>query len=258
MEERRLGPVVGLGTWQTFDGDVALARKVVSAALEGGTRLVDSSPMYGGAERGLGGALDTRRSDVTVATKIWAGSVAEGRSQLAAQLDWFGGRVELEQVHNLVAWRDHVEWLEEERDARRIGRLGVTHYAPSAFSELADAMRTGRFETVQLPYNPHERESERVLLPLAAELGMSVIVMRPLGEGSLVQRAPDPPELAPLQEFGVETWPQALLKWVLSDDRVDVVIPATRVPGHARENAAAGAPPWFGPDERALVERLAR
>ena len=195
---------------------------------------------------------------MTVATKIWARSVAEGRAQFAAQLDWFGGRVELEQVHNLVAWREHVEWLEEERDAGRIGRLGVTHYAPSAFSELADAMRTGRFETVQLPYNPHERESERVLLPLAAELGMSVIVMRPLGEGSLVRRAPDAAELAPLQEFGVETWPQALLKWALSDDRVDVVIPATRVPEHARENAAAGAPPWFGPDERALVERLAR
>jgi diketogulonate reductase-like aldo/keto reductase len=258
MEERRLGPVVGLGTWQTFDGDVALARNVVAAALESGTRLVDSSPMYGGAERALGAALDRRRPDVWVATKIWAGSVAEGRAQLAAQLDWFGGRVELEQVHNLVAWREHVEWLEEERHAGRIGSLGVTHYAPSAFAELAEAMRTRRFRTVQLPYNPHERESELLLLPLAAELGMAVIVMRPLGEGSLVRRAPDPQELAPLQEFGVETWPQALLKWALSDDRVDVVIPATRVPGHARENAAAGAPPWFGPDERALVERLAR
>ena len=258
MEERRLGPVIGLGTWQTFDGDVALAREVVSAALEGGTRFVDSSPMYGGAERALGGALDKRRSDVTVATKIWAGSVAEGRAQFEAQLDWFGGSVDVEQVHNLVAWREHVVWLEEERDAGRVGKLGVTHYSAGAFAELADAMRTGRFETVQLPYNPHERDSERVLLPLAAELGMSVIVMRPLGEGSLVRRMPDVSELAPLREFGVETWPQALLKWALSDERVDVVIPATRDPGHARENAAAGTPPWFGPDERALVERLAR
>jgi aryl-alcohol dehydrogenase-like predicted oxidoreductase len=82
--------------------------------------------------------------------------------------------------------------------------------------------------------------------------------MRPLGDKS---RLPDPPpqeELAPLREFGVETWAQALLKWALSDERIDAVIPATRNPDHARENAASGKPPWLGPDERRLVERLAK
>jgi aryl-alcohol dehydrogenase-like predicted oxidoreductase len=48
-----------------------------------------------------------------------------------------------------------------------------------------------------------------------------------------------------------------LLKWVLSDERVDVAIPATKSPAHAQPNAAAGSPPWFGPEERELVERLA-
>jgi len=94
-------------------------------------------------------------------------------------------------------------------------------------------------------------------LPLAAELGVAVIVMRPLGEGALLHREPDPEQLAPLRELGVTTWPQALLKWALSDERVDVVIPATRDAEHARENAAAGEPPWLGPEERRLVERLA-
>ena len=258
MEERRLGPVIGLGTWRTFGGDVALARKVVAGALDAGVRLVDSSPMYGGAEASLGAALDGRRHEITVATKIWAGSLEEGRTQYEAQLAWFGGRIDIEQVHNLVAWRDHVRWLEEERDAGRIARLGVTHYAPGAFGELAEAMRSGRFDTVQLPYNPHERECERVLLPLARELDMVVIVMRPFGEGSLLRREPSAAELAPLREFDVETWPQALLKWVLSDERIDAAIPATRVPEHAWSNAAAGLPPWFGHEERALVERLAR
>ena len=119
-------------------------------------------------------------------------------------------------------------------------------------------MRSGRFETVQLPYNPHERESERELLPLAAELGIAVIVMRPFAEGNLLQREPAAEELAPLREFGLETWPQALLKWGLSDARVDVAIPASRDAEHVRANAVAGSPPWFGPEERALVERLAR
>lgn len=258
MEERRLGTVIGLGTWQTFGSNAALASEVVGAATAAGVQLVDSSPMYGGAEQSLSDALACRRDRVVVATKIWAGTVAEGRAQYAAQLDWFGGRIEIEQVHNLVAWREHAGWLEEERDTGRVGRLGVTHYSPGAFVELAEAMRSGRFDTVQLPYNPHERESERELLPLAEELGMAVIVMRPLAEGGLLRRTPSADELQPLREFGVETWPQALLKWVLSDQRVDVAIPATRDPAHARANARAGSPPWFGPDERRRVERLAR
>jgi diketogulonate reductase-like aldo/keto reductase len=236
MEERRLGPVVGLGTWRTFGSNVALARVVVDAALEAGARLTDSSPMYGGAEQSLGVALEGRRDEAVVATKVWAGSVAEGRAQFARQLEWFG-RVDVEQVHNLVAWREHLPWLERERERGAIGRLGVTHYAGSAFGELAAAVRTRRFEALQVPYNPFERECERELLPLADELGVAVIVMRPLGEGGLLRRVPSDRELEPLRPFGVETWPQALLKWVLSDERVDVAIPATRNPEHARSNA---------------------
>jgi diketogulonate reductase-like aldo/keto reductase len=256
VEERRLGPVVGLGTWRTFDRDAGLARRVVDAAVSAGCRVVDSSPMYGGAEASLATALVGRRDEVDVATKIWTGSVEEGRGQLAAQLGWFG-RVEVEQIHNLVAWDEHLAWLEEERAGGRIGRLGVTHYAESAFGELARALRTGRFETVQLPYNPANRACEHELLPLAAELGVAVIVMQPLGAGDLLRVKPSRRELEPLRTFGIETWPQALLKWALSDERVDLVIPATRQPEHARENAAAGSPPWFGPEERRLVETLA-
>ena len=95
------------------------------------------------------------------------------------------------------------------------------------------------------------------MLPLAAELGVAVIAMEPLGSGSLLRRPPRPEQLAPLRGFGIETWPQALLKWTLSDPRVDLVIPATSQPQRTAENAAAGEPPWLGPDERSLVERLA-
>ena len=253
MEERRLGPVVGLGTWNTFGRDGVGAEAVVGAALDAGCRLVDSSPMYGGAEASLGRALRDRRPCATVATKIWAQSVAQGSRQFIDQLTWFG-TVDVEQIHNLVAWREHLGWLERERDNGRVGKLGVTHYAPSAFGELAAALRTRRFDTVQVPLNPLERECEHELLPLAADLGVAVVVMRPLGEGSLVRRTPPPETLAAL---GVDTWADALLKWALSDERVDVVIPATRDPRHAQANARAGTPPWFGSEERRLVESLA-
>src|SRR5581483_3887077 len=184
---------------------------------------------------------------------IWTQSVDEGREQYRRQVEWFG-RVEIEQVHNLVAWREQLAWLEDERAEGRIDRLGVTHYAARAFGELAEALRTRRFDVVQVPYNPHEREVERELLPLAAELGIAVIVMRPLAEGALVRRSPPADAL---RELGVATWAQALLKWALSDERVDLVVPATSRPERTAENAEAGSPPWFGPDERRYAEELA-
>ncbi len=250
-------PVVGLGTWVTFDlpsGQQDVADAVVKAAFDAGTRLVDSSPMYGRAEGVLGRALDSRRPDAFVATKIWTSSVSEGRVQLASQLGDYDGRVDLEQVHNLVAWREHLDWLEEERDAGRVGFLGATHYSPGAFDELARVMRTGRIDAVQIPLNPREREVEREILPLAEELGLGVIVMEPLGGAGSLIRSPDPRQLEPL---GVASWAEALLRWALSDSRVTAVIPATRNPEHARDNAAAASPPWFGPDERRFVEELA-
>ncbi|HEX2045585.1 MAG TPA: aldo/keto reductase [Gaiellaceae bacterium] len=262
MERRRLGtdgpelPVVGLGTWLTFDvgqADQQLADGVVAAVLDAGGRVFDSSPMYGRSEAVLGRALAGRRDDAFVATKIWTGSPSEARQQLRAQLDFYGGRVELEQVHNLVAWQRHLDWLEAERDAGRIAWLGATHYAASAFGELARVMRSGRIQSVQIPYSPAEREVEERILPLAEELGLGVLVMRPFGEGALFP-GPDPGDLEPL---GVGSWAQALLKWALSDPRVTAVIPATTSVEHARQNACAGSPPWFDAEQRRLVAHLA-
>ena len=198
MEERKLGPVIGLGTSRTFKGDRALARDVVLAALESGTRVIDTSPMYGEAEESLAHALDGQRDRVTLATKIWAETLEEGREQYARQLDWYG-KVDVEQIHNLVNWREHLEWIEAERDAGRIGVVGITHWQASSFPGLVEALETRRFAQVQLPYNPLERDCERELLPLAEELGLSVIVMRPFGDGDLLHRWPSAEALAPLR-----------------------------------------------------------
>jgi aryl-alcohol dehydrogenase-like predicted oxidoreductase len=254
-------PAVGMGTWQTLDvrgaADEQRAREIVFEALDAGATFLDSSPMYGEAERVLGEALGERRAEAVVATKVWTPDDDEAERQVQRALRWYGGRVDLYQVHNLVAWPERLALLERERDRGAVVAIGATHYSPSAFGELARVMRTGRISAIQIPYNPHERDVEREILPLADELGLGVVVMRPLGGGRLVARAPDDADLEPLRAFGVETWAQALLKWVLSDPRCHVAIPATSRPGRMRENAAAGAPPWFDDDARGLVARLA-
>jgi aryl-alcohol dehydrogenase-like predicted oxidoreductase len=250
-----------MGTWQTFDvrGHEAeeARRLVVDAALGAGAGFFDSSPMYGESERVLGAALQGRRSQALVATKVWASSAGEGRAQVERALGYFGGSVDLYQVHNLLAWRDQLRLLEEMRDAGSVRAIGATHYSPSALGELGTVMLTGRIGSIQVPYNPMERAVERTILPLAADLGLGVVVMRPFAEGALLRRTPPARDLEPLRDFGVTTWPQALLKWILSDLRCHVAIPATSSLKRAKENAAAGDPPWFGPEERALVAELA-
>lgn len=268
MEHRTLGktglqvPVVGMGTWLTFDvrGDAAMrnARAVVDTALAAGANFFDSSPMYGEAERVLGETLQGRRAEALVATKVWTSSDREGRAQVERALQYFGGYIDLYQVHNLVNWRAHLAMLEALRDAGQVRAIGATHYSSSAFGELAQVMQSGRITAIQIPYNPLEREVERSILPLAADLGLGVVVMRPFAEGALMRRPPSAAELAPLRSFGVITWGQTLLKWILSDTRCHVTIPATTRRERMAENAAAGEPPWFGAEERALVARLAQ
>jgi aryl-alcohol dehydrogenase-like predicted oxidoreductase len=141
--------------------------------------------------------------------------------------------------------------------AGQVKSIGATHYLEDALPQLADVMRTGRIAAIQIPYNPVQREVERLVLPLAAELGLGVVIMRPFAEGALFRRIPSPEELEPLKPFGVTTWSQALLKWSLSDPRCHVAIPATSKPARMLENARAGDPPWFSAEERAYVAQLA-
>ena len=254
-------PVVGMGTWNTFNvrgpRDEAHAAAIVARAIEGGANFFDASPMYGEAERVLGAALEGARDRALIATKIWTSSRAEAHQQADNALGWFGNVIDLYQVHNLVNWREQLHLIEDLRSRGAVRAIGATHYRAAAFDELADVMNTGRIGAIQIPYNPHQREVERSILPLAEELGLGVVVMRPFGEGSLLRRAPSESDLDRLAPFGVRTWPQALLKWILSDRRCHVAIPATFNLEHLEDNIAAGQAPWFGPDERDYVASLA-
>jgi aryl-alcohol dehydrogenase-like predicted oxidoreductase len=250
-----------MGTWKTFDvrsskveGD---RQRLVELAVANGIDLFDSSPMYGEAERVLGKAVSPIRERVLVATKVWSADDLVAAKQISNSLEFFGGRVDLFQVHNLVATPGRLAMLEEEKAAGRVRALGATHYSEGAFDQLRKVMEGGRIDAIQVPYNPRQRKIEEVILPLAAELNLGVLIMRPFGEGDLLRSAPSPSSLAPLAEFGVTTWPQALLKWVLSDPRCHAAIPATSSLDHLIDNLAGGSPPWFGPAQRDLVARLA-
>jgi aryl-alcohol dehydrogenase-like predicted oxidoreductase len=250
MEFRQLGslrvPVIGLGTARTFDvsadRDVAIRRQIIDRCLAHQVTFVDSSPMYGQSERVIGLTTAGCRERWTLATKVWCQGRAAGETQIENSFRLLKtDYIDVLQVHNLVDWRTHLGTLERLRDQRRIGLIGITHYSTSAYQTMLEIMRSGRVHTVQIPYNVRERSCEDRILPLAAELRIGVIVMEPLEKGRYVKGLHRQPDLSPLAAFGIRTWGQALLAWVLGDSRVSVAIPATSRPERIEENALAGS-----------------
>lgn len=225
------------GTLDTANFDQANA--VVDAALGAGTTLFDSSPMYGKAEQVLGATLDGRRDRAVVATKVWTPDHDGADHQLDASIQHFAGRVELMQVHNMVAWEHRLAQLEARRAHGQINWIGVTHWKVDGYADVEAAMRTGRVDVVQVPYNPIERTIEQRILPLALDLGIGVLVMRPFACGALLEAAAQPPPHI-LAELGTTDLADALLAWVLGHPAVTAAIPATSKPERATTNARAG------------------
>ena len=257
MERRKLGrtdieaPVIGMGTWRTFDTSDD-RRALVSAALEAGVDLFDSSPMYGRAEDVLARAVEGRRENLIIATKVWTPDEADGSRQAERALGLFG-HVDISQVHNLVNVPAQLAMLERLKEQGKVRAVGATHYQEPAFDELMALMSSGRIDMLQVPYNPLRRAAESKLQPLAESLGLGVLVMSPLQHGILERR----PSAREMNELGVETWAQAVLKWIASDPRVTTVLTATQHVERVIENARGGTPPFFDSDQRELVVRIA-
>jgi aryl-alcohol dehydrogenase-like predicted oxidoreductase len=247
---RETVPVIGLGTWQTFDvsgaAELARRREILEAFAQLGGRVVDSSPMYGRAEAVVGELATALgvRDRLFLATKVWT----RGRQPGVAQMETSQRRlrtdvIDLMQVHNLVDWRTHLATLREWKAAGRIRYLGVTHYTASAHGELAAILEAEPVDFVQVNYSLAERDAERRLLPLAAERGVAVVVNRPFAEGALFRRVRGKALPGWAAELGCHSWAQLFLKWIVAHPAVTCVIPATSRPEHLRDNMQAGVGP---------------
>lgn len=245
---------VGLGTWLTFDlpiGDaegLARRRAVLDRFFAGGGRLVDSSPMYGHAEAVLGELLARPEPRLFSATKVWTGIAGYGPTQMRRSLGlWRLPRVDLMQVHNLLAWREHLSTLRAWKDEGRIRHLGVTTSHGRAHDEVERILRGERIDFLQITYSPVDRSAEP-LLGLAAERGVAVIVNRPFDGGALLQRLARRPLPALARELGCDSWAALVLKWELAHPAVTCAIPATTNPLHVTQNLQALRGPL--PDRR--------
>lgn len=256
-------PLIGLGTWQTFDvgGDVDARRRlreVLDEFMRLGGRMIDSSPMYGSAEKVAGDLMASlqARDRLFVATKVWTTGRAKGIAAMNDSMRKMGADpVDLMQVHNLVDVDTHLDTLEEWKAAGRVRYIGVTHYTASAHEAVVRVLERRRVDFVQIDYSVAERDSERTVLPAARDRGVAVIANRPFATGELLRRLatrPLPPFAADLD---CASWAELLLKFVVSHPAVTCAIPATSNVEHLRSNMRGGEGRM--PDE-ALRREIAR
>lgn len=254
-------PVVGMGTWQTFDVGPGAARNalrpVLQAFFHAGGTVIDSSPMYGRAEAAIGDLLPdvTGGERAFIATKVWTRGRQAGIAEMERSIRRMGGRVDLMQVHNLVDYATHIQTLRRWKEEGKIRYLGVTHYAVSAFDDLERILEHDDVDFVQLPYSIGMREAEKRLLPCAKNTGTAVLVMRPFEEGRLFRRVRGKPLPTWAADFDCESWAQFFLKWILGHPAVTCPIPATSKLHHMKDNVRAGFGPL--PDERTREKMLA-
>jgi diketogulonate reductase-like aldo/keto reductase len=244
-------PVVGLGTWQTFDvGRDAAARaplrEVLKVFTQAGARVVDSSPMYGSSESVAGDLVEELgvRERLFIATKVWTSGRAEGERQMEDSFRKLRvSRMDLMQIHNLLDVAAHTKTLQGWKQKGRVRYIGITHYTASAHAEVERWLRTGAYDFVQINYSLAEPQAEERLLPLAAEKSIAVLINRPFAEGALFRRVRGKPLPAWAQELGVQSWGQYFLKWIVSHPAVSCAIPGTAKPEHMRDNLGAARGP---------------
>jgi diketogulonate reductase-like aldo/keto reductase len=254
-------PIIGLGTWQTFDVSAGAARQPLGELLRdfraaGGT-LIDSSPMYGRAEETVG-ELGNNVPDAFIATKVWTDGRAAGERQMRESLRLLRREtIDLMQVHNLVDWRTHLTTLRRWKEQGVIRYIGITHYRVDAFPELKAILSTEKIDFVQLPLSLGVPDAERELLPLARDRGVAVIVNRPFEGGSILRRVRTLPLPEWAQQSGYASWGELFLRYVVSHPDVTCAIPATSRRDHLAENLRAGSEPFLdGAGRKELRERV--
>jgi aryl-alcohol dehydrogenase-like predicted oxidoreductase len=241
-------PVIGMGTWQTFDvgrdaGERAPLREVLAQFAAAGGRVIDSSPMYGRAEEVAGDLVAETGTPASPfwATKVWTRGRAEGEAQIDRSMRLLRtDRLDLLQVHNLLDFDVHIATLRRLRDAGRVRYLGVTHYTHAGLDELERVLRREPLDFVQLPYSAATRAAEQRLLPTAAELGVAVLVMRPFDGGALFERVRGQPLPEWAADLECTSFGQLFLKFILGHPAVHCPLPATSSAKHMADNVRAG------------------
>nr|WP_299173614.1 aldo/keto reductase [uncultured Allomuricauda sp.] len=249
-------PMVGVGTWQTFDvGSSTEKRKVLSEVLSQmhvyGGRVIDSSPMYASSESVVGDLTANLgfQNELFYATKVWTSGQQAGIRQMDASMRKMKRKqMDLIQIHNLVDWKIHVKTLKKWKDEGKLRYWGITHYVDSSHSSLEKIIVSERPDFVQFNYSIRSRHAENSLFKTVEKYGIATLINQPYDSGSLFRAVKGKSIPGWAKEYDIHSWGQYFLKFILSNKNVTCVIPGTSKPHHMIDNMKAGLGKM--PDER--------
>jgi diketogulonate reductase-like aldo/keto reductase len=240
-------PVIGLGTWIKFDVTSAAEKQAlinnIKLFSEQGGKLIDTSPMYGKAEKVIGEV--TQQTGIAdsffYATKVWTSGKEAGIEQMDSSMQKMQRKtVDLAQVHNLVDYKTHLKTLRQWKEEGKVRYIGITHYTTSYHAELEKIIKSEKIDFVQFNYSIGVRNAERSLLQTAMDKGVAVIINEPLEKGNLFKAVKGETLPAWAIENDMHTWAQFFLKYVISHPAVSCVIPATSKAKNLLDNMTAG------------------
>lgn len=245
-------PAVGLGTAYVFNTDDAATEQKAGAVLQalvgGGGRLIDTASVYGNAEVVLGNVIAgaSLRDKVFVATKLESPDVDELKRSLARLKTQ---KLDLLQFHNVRSPQDSLAQFKEWKAQGICRYIGITSTRHVDFAAIEAVLGREKPDFVQIDYSLDDREAEKRILPLAAEVKAGVLTALPFGRARLF-RAVHGKELPDWARGFAESWAQFFLKYLLADTRVTAVIPGTADGAHMTDNLGALHGPLPDPDQR--------
>lgn len=241
-------PIVGLGTSVVFQigkdpSERAQRREVLQALVAGGGTLIDTASTYGSAEMVVGDlvAEEKLREKVFIATK---GEVRSHNAMVAEFQESLRRlktpKVDLMQLHNVREPGQSLALYREWKSAGLARYIGITTSFNSDHEAVAACTAREKPDFVQVNYSITDRAAEKRVLPAAKDAGAAVLCNLPFGRGGLFRlvRGKDLPEWA--AEFDAKSWAQFFLKFMLSHEAVNAVIPGTADAAHMKDNLGAG------------------
>ena len=241
-------PVIGLGTSRVFDierskNELNVREKILDIFYENGGRLIDTSPMYGMSEEiiGITAKKYIEKNRFFLATKVWTEGRENGMRQIEESFQKMRtDKISLIQVHNLLDWKTQIKTLRSLKDEGRIDYIGITHYKSNAFDEMIKIMKAEKVDFAQFNYSMGEREAEQKILPFCKDNGIATLINRPFMRGRLFNEAQEKKLPSWVSDYDIDSWGQFFLKYIISNDAVTNIIPATSKPKNMLDNARAG------------------
>jgi aryl-alcohol dehydrogenase-like predicted oxidoreductase len=239
-------PAIGLGT-DKFQAEerVAIQAEIQRMQQLGGT-VIDTAAAYGDSETLIGEALASSRDRMFLASKLtisgrgFRGDGVGGQASFERSLMRLRtSKIDLLQIHNLDGVDTLLPQLREWKQAGKIRYIGITTSRVGQHEDMIGYLRKYPLDFVQVDYSLDNRDAAQTLLPLAQERKVAVLANVPFGFGNLLRQAQArklPPWAA---DIDATSWPQFLLKYVISHPAVTVAIPGSTQVAHLEDNQGA-------------------